>query len=118
MKRILIVEDDFVLSMINQKHLELMGHEVVDSVVSGKAAIEAAQKYEPDVILMDMRLEGSMTGVEAMQEISKFSKAYVIYLTGNSELEFSDLTKNTNMLAFCVKPVHFEELKSILSKIE
>jgi len=53
-----------------------------------------------------------------MIEISKFSNAYVIYLTGNSEEEFKNLTKKTNMLAFCVKPVHFEELKSILSKIE
>jgi len=118
MKKILIVEDDFVLSMINQKHLELMGHEIVDSVVSGEAAIEAVKKHNPEVILMDMRLEGSMSGVEAMIEISKFSNAYVIYLTGNSEEEFKNLTKKTNMLAFCVKPVHFEELKSILSKIE
>ncbi len=118
MKKILIVEDDFVLSMINRKHLELMGHEVVDSVVSGEDAIEAARKYNPEVILMDMRLEGSMSGAEAMIEISKFSGAYVIYLTGNSEQEFNALTQKTNMLAFCVKPVHFEELKSILSNIE
>lgn len=117
MKKILIVEDDFVLSMINRKHLELMGHTVVDSVTNGLAAIESAKKHEPEVILMDMRLEGAMTGIEAMIEISKFSKAYVIYLTGNSESEFKDLTAKTNMLAFCVKPVHFEELKSILNVV-
>ena len=117
MKKILIVEDDFVLAMINQKHLELMGHQVVDSVTSGEAAIEATKKHEPEVILMDMRLEGEMSGIEAMIEISKFSKAYVIYLTGNSESEFKDLTQKTNMLAFCVKPVHFEELKSILNSV-
>lgn len=115
MKRILIVEDDFVLSMINRKHIELMGHLVVDSVISGEAAIESVKKHEPEIILMDIRLKGTMTGIEAMMEISKFSKAKVIYLTGNSEQESKNLADKTNMLAFCVKPVHFEELKNILN---
>lgn len=114
MKKILIVEDDFILSMINQKHIELMGHQVVDSVTNGLDAIEAVKKHKPDVILMDVRLEGGMNGIEAMEEISKFSNAAVIYLTGNSEKEFKERASKTNMLAFCVKPVHFEELSEIL----
>lgn len=118
MKKILVVEDDYILSMINRKHLELMGHEVVDSVTNGPDAIEAARKHQPDAILMDIRLEGPMTGIEAMLEISKFSNAYVIYLTGNSEMEFKETTSKTNMLAFCIKPIHFEELSDILNKIK
>ena len=114
MKKILIVEDDFILSMINRKHIELMGYEVVDSVTNGLDAIEAVKKYNPDVVLMDVRLEGAMSGIEAMEEISKFSNAAVIYLTGNSEKEFKERASKTNMLAFCVKPVHFEELSEIL----
>lgn len=118
MKKILIVEDDFILSMINRKHIELMGHEVVDSVTNGLDAIEAVKEHQPDVILMDVRLEGPLSGVEAMEEISKFSNAAVIYLTGNSEKEFKERASKTNMLAFCVKPIHFEELSQILKKIK
>lgn len=104
--------------MINRKHLELMGHVVVDSVPSGEAAIESARKHMPELILMDMRLEGKMNGIEAMMEIGKFCNAYVIYLTGNSEKEFKEQAMQTNMLAFCLKPIHLEELTGIINKIE
>ncbi len=114
MKRILIVEDDFILSMINKKHLELMGHQVVASVTNGLDAIEAVRAHKPDVILMDVRLNQGMTGIEAMEEISKFSDVAVVYLTGNSEREFKERASKTNMLAFCIKPIHFEQLSEIL----
>lgn len=117
MKKILIVEDDFILTMINRKHLELMGHIVIGTATNGPDAIKAAKELQPEVILMDVRLNGPMTGIEAMLEISKFSNAYVIYLTGNTPKEFEEQTSKTNMLAFCSKPVHFEELSKILDKI-
>ena len=115
-KKVLIVEDDFMLSMINRKYIELMGHQVVDCVTNASKAIEAAKKYDPDVILMDLRLDGEMDGIDTMKEISKFSKAAAIYLTGNSDETNKSRAAQTNMLAFCVKPVHFEQLQQLLSK--
>jgi len=116
-KKVLIVEDDFMLSMINRKYIELMGHEVVDCVTSGPEAVEAAKKHKPDVILMDLRLDGEMDGIETMQEISKFSESKAIYLTGNSDEENKSRARQTNMIAFCVKPVHFEQLQQLLGKV-
>jgi CheY-like chemotaxis protein len=106
-----------MLSMINRKYLEMMGHLVVDSVTNGPDAIEAVKKHMPDIILMDLRLDGQMDGIETMLEISKFSNASAIYLTGNSDEENKSRAQQTNMLAFCVKPVHFEQLQQLLGKI-
>lgn len=117
MKKVLIVEDDFMLSMINRKYLELMGHKVVGSVTNGPDAIEAVKQHNPDVILMDLRLDGEMDGITAMEEIAKFSKVPAIYLTGNSDEENKTRATQTNMLAFCVKPVHFEQLQQLFLKI-
>ncbi len=116
-KKVLIVEDDFMLSMINRKYVELMGHVVVDSVTNGADAIDAAKKHSPDVILMDLRLDGDMDGIQAMIEIAKFSEAKAIYLTGNSDEENKGRAQETNMLAFCVKPVHFEQLQQLFSQL-
>lgn len=115
MKKILVVEDDLLLSMLNTKHLQRMGHTVVNAVTNGKDAIESVIRYKPDIILMDIRIKGDMDGIETMMEISKFSNIPVIYLTGNSNEDCKARAIKTNMLAFCLKPVHLEELQHIIS---
>jgi CheY-like chemotaxis protein len=117
MKRILIVEDDFILSLVNKKNLQLMGHTIVACVTNGPAAIEAVKIYKPDVILMDIRLDGEMNGIEAMRKISLFSDVPAIYLTGNSDEESRGQAATTNMIGFCVKPIHFGQLEAILKKM-
>lgn len=115
MKKILVVEDDLLLSMLNKKHLQRMGHIVVNAVTNGKDAIESVKRDKPDLILMDIRIKGDMDGIETMVEISKFSDIPVIYLTGNSNEDCKARAVKTNMLAFCLKPVHLEELQHIIS---
>jgi CheY-like chemotaxis protein len=115
-KKILIVEDDMILSMVSRRYVELLGHQVVQSVRNGLAAIEAAKNHKPDIILMDIRIDGVMDGIEAMEEIRKFSNAGVIYLTGNSEPSTRTRAEQTNMLAFCVKPISMDDLKIVLAK--
>ena len=117
MKKVLLVEDDFILAMVHRKYLEKINCEVIGSVVSGEEAIQSALKNSPDFILMDIRLEGSMDGIEAMIEIQKEQNIPVIYVTGNSELSTLEKASKTNMKGFLVKPLHLEELKRIVGKI-
>ena len=116
-KKVLIVEDDMIISMVNRRYIESLGHVVVQSVRNGPAAIEAARKHSPDIILMDIRIDGEMDGITAMEEIRKFSNAGVIYLTGNSELSAKIRAEQTGMLAFCAKPVSMEDLKAVLDNL-
>jgi two-component system, response regulator PdtaR len=118
MIKVLIVEDNRMLGLINRKGLERLGYNVVGIAVSGNAAIDAVKQHHPDVIIMDIRLEGEMDGVDAMVAIGKFSSTPAIYLTGNSDQIYKDRASKTNMLAFCVKPVYFEELDAHLKKIQ
>jgi CheY-like chemotaxis protein len=87
-------------------------------VASGIDAIKEAKKHRPDVVLMDLRLDGEMDGIDAMNEIAKFSNVPVIYLTGNSDEVNKKRAAKTNLLGFCVKPVHFEELQTLFSKVK
>jgi CheY-like chemotaxis protein len=52
-----------------------------------------------------------------MQEIRKFSQTNVIYLTGNSDPSTKQRAEQTNMLAFCIKPVSIDDLKAVLEKL-
>ena len=67
---------------------------------------------------MDVRLKGKMDGIEAMQEINRHKNIPAVYITGNSDPETKRRAEETNMIAFCVKPISYEELESILGKIE
>lgn len=117
MKKVLLVEDDFILAMVHKKYLEKIDCEVIDSVASGEEAIRSALKNFPDFILMDIRLEGSIDGIEAMIEIQKERDIPVIYVTGNSEQATLEKAGKTNMKGFLIKPLHLDELRSIVEKL-
>ncbi len=114
--KVLIVEDDLILTMLNTRFVEILGHEVVKALKSGEEAVEFTKENDIDIILMDIRLKGKMDGIEAMIEINKTKDIKAIYITGNSDPETRKRAEATNMLDFCVKPLNFEELEVILGK--
>jgi CheY-like chemotaxis protein len=70
--RILIVEDERIVAADIHRRLEKMGYQICASVSTGKTSIEQAGKTRPDLVLMDIILEGKMTGIEAADTISCF----------------------------------------------
>ena len=116
MKKILIVEDDMILGMLNKKIVLALGHLVTGLARNANDAIESVKVCEPDFILIDIRLKDSRDGIQVMEEITKISTARAIYATGSSEEETIQRAKKTNMIAFLVKPISFEMLKEILEK--
>lgn len=115
-KKVLIVEDDLILSLLYENYMDKLGFETEGELVYGKTAIEAAKEADPDLILMDISLEGEMDGIEAMLEIRKFSSVPVIYITGNSDKAHQERAKQTNFVDYLIKPIEFNELKLSLVK--
>ena len=66
---------------------------------------------------MDVRLKGEMDGITAMIEINQTKDIPAIYITGNSDRETKERAEATNLLAFCVKPINYEELEQIIGKV-
>ena len=67
--RILIVEDDLVVARDIQNHLTRIGHTVVGLVARGEDALPLAIQSQPDLVLMDIRLDGGIDGIDAAQQI-------------------------------------------------
>lgn len=110
-KNVLIVEDDMLLSLVEERLIQKLGHNVVAKVNSGKGAIEKCKELKPDLIVMDIVLKGEMDGIEAMEIIRKNSEVPVIYLSGNSDRYNYERAKKTNFTEYLVKPITFKDLK-------
>lgn len=113
---VLIVEDDLILNLLYESYLERLDFKTEGELVYGKTAIEAAQKLDPDLIIMDISLEGDIDGIDAMKEIREFSDVPVIYITGNSDPYHVDRAKETEYLDYLTKPIEFDDLKKSVEK--
>lgn len=114
--RVLVVEDETLLSLSIEGMLEEWGHDQIGSVASGAAAIRLAGELNPDVVLMDINLAGSMDGVTAAAHISSLCDARIVFMTAYSD---KDLAAHP-ALASCEvlhKPFWPRRLQSILAAI-
>ncbi len=109
--RILIVEDESLISSHLRIHLTGLGYEIVDIVTRGEDAITCVREQTPDLIIMDIVLAGEMDGISAAKEISRFSSIPVIYATSYSDEEFFDRAKETGPFGYLIKPVKERELE-------
>ena len=112
--RILVVEDEFITAADIQSRLEEMGYEVPLTVDNGAAAIEQAGMLRPDIILMDITLVGTMTGIEAAAEIKERFRIPVIFLTAHSEEHTFDRALRTSPYGYVIKPFDPLNLRAII----
>jgi PAS domain S-box-containing protein len=108
--QILVVEDEKIIAMNLQESLEVLGYNVVAIAASGEQAIEKAAQLHPDLVLMDIRLKGTIDGIQATTEIWEQLQIPVIYVTGHSDQATLDRAKLTAPFGYVLKPVKEKEL--------
>ncbi|HXT39736.1 MAG TPA: response regulator [Candidatus Angelobacter sp.] len=109
--RVLLVENKEILSADLEARLRRLGYDVADRVDGGEAAISAAKDSSPDVVLMDIELNGAMRGTDAAQHIQKNLKLPVIYLSANSSDTTIFRARDTEPFGFVLAPFDERELK-------
>jgi CheY-like chemotaxis protein len=109
---ILVVEDDDNVAAVLKARLKSFGYDVCDIASTGLRAIESALQHRPDLILMDILLEGDMNGIEAADKIAEHSDVPVIFLTCLNDPAVLERAINTNPYGYIVKPYDNAELKS------
>lgn len=103
-KRLLIVEDERIVAMDLRRRLEKMGHEVVTSVARGDAALQAVAEFMPELVLMDIRIEGDMDGIDTAAIIHDRYHIPHIFLTAHSDQATIDRAKQTDPDGYILKP--------------
>jgi PAS domain S-box-containing protein len=108
--QVLVVEDEYILAINLQETLESLGYVVVDIADSGEAAIEKAKELHPNLILMDIRLQGEIDGIQAAEEIWDTLQIPVIYVTGHSDQSTVERATLTFPFGYILKPIREQEL--------
>jgi len=111
--RILIVEDEIITAMDLASELEKMGYLVVDTVTTGQEAIQKAELFRPDLILMDIVLSGELDGIQVAEQIHDLDIP-VVYLSAYTDEKTVKRVKKTFPYGYLPKPYQTDELYSTL----
>ena len=112
--RILIVEDEAVVALDLQQRLVAHGYAVVGTAATGAHAIELAGQHQPDLVLMDIRLQGPMDGITAAEEIRNRFHRPVVFLTAYSEEATLQRAKRVEPFGYILKPFEDRVLKTAI----
>lgn len=116
-KKILIVEDEAIVAMENKMNLSMAGYSVVASVSSGEDALYKIDEVIPDLILMDIKLKGRISGIETVEQIRKKNNIPVIFITGNSDNKTLEQIKDITNTTYLLKPVLTQDLLEEVKKM-
>ncbi|GAA4312106.1 hypothetical protein GCM10023149_07340 [Mucilaginibacter gynuensis] len=113
-KKILIVEDEFIVANDLAIMLEKAGYDVCDIADSVEEAREIIARQKPQLVLLDIHLKGTLTGIDLAKQLVDEQIAFV-YLSANSNQKILEEAKATQPYGFMVKP--FRE-KDVLVSLE
>ena len=103
--KILVVEDDMIIAANISLQLTNLGYEVVGIESRGEAAIRHVEENQPDIVLLDINLKGTLDGVETAHAIHSLWDIPVIYVTANTDEATFNRAKKTRPEAFIHKPI-------------
>ena len=87
---VLIAEDELIIAMYLSKWLAKHGVKVVDVCTSGQKAILAAEKFKPDILILDFNLADSINGIDVAQKVNAVRKTPILFLSAMKEKRFTD----------------------------
>ena len=112
--QVLVVEDQIIVAMDIQDELTSLGYLVMDIVGSGEEAIQRVAATQPDLVLMDIRLEGEMDGIQAAEQIRARFNIPVVYLTAHADDDTLQRAKLTEPFGYIVKPFQERDLHTTI----
>ncbi len=96
--KILVVEDEIIVAVNLGQKLKKLGYELVGITSSGEEAIQKAEENHPDLVLMDINIEGNLDGIETAEVLRNRFHTPVIYLTAYADESTLDRAKRLSLL--------------------
>lgn len=109
---ILVVEDEAITAKDIQGTLQDLGYAVCGLASSGAEALQKTEAERPDLVLMDIVLQGEMDGIEAARQIRANWDIPVVYLTAHSDIDTIHRASITEPYGYIIKPFNDRELHS------
>jgi diguanylate cyclase (GGDEF)-like protein/PAS domain S-box-containing protein len=111
---LMLVEDERIVAFDLKRQLHAFGYAVGSVVASGEQAVEQVMEAKPDLVLMDIHLEGQMDGIEAASVIRSQHQIPVVFLTAYAEEDTLRRALDSRPFGYLVKPCEGRELHATI----
>lgn len=111
---VLIVEDEMIIAKDLTHSLIKLGYAITGHCVSGEEAVPMAGEKHPDIILMDIMLNGDMTGIDAAREIRNKYNIPVVFITAYSDEDTISKANTSAPFGYLVKPFKAHDLRATI----
>ena len=116
-RKVLIVEDNAVLAESYSELMIMQGYDVVGMESTGKAAIESTLENNPDLLIMDISLDGTMDGIAAAIKIIEHRSIPIIFISGFSDDRRRTMIDEIPGSRYVMKPTDFNVLAATVSEL-
>jgi CheY-like chemotaxis protein len=113
-KKILLVEDELIVASSIAENLEKAGYEVGGIASTGQQALTAVERNRVDLVLMDIRIKGSVDGIQTAHQIHDGFRLPIIFLTAHADHKTIERAKVAEPFGYLVKPVSHSSLVSAI----
>ncbi|MFA8344342.1 MAG: PAS domain S-box protein [Rhodothermaceae bacterium] len=110
--KIHIIEDERIVALDLKFKLQKLGYEIIGMSASGEEALEKIKNEKPDLVLMDIMLQGEMDGIHTANIIKEKYKIPFIYLSALSDEVTINRVKITEPYGYILKPFDIGDLKT------
>ncbi|MGB4065099.1 MAG: EAL domain-containing protein [Azonexus sp.] len=111
---LMLVEDERIVAFDLKRQLQGFGYHVGCVAASGEQAISQAAEFKPDLVLMDIHLEGRMDGIEAAAAIRAHHQIPVVFLTAYAEDDTLRRALDSRPFGYLIKPCEGRELHATI----
>jgi DNA-binding NarL/FixJ family response regulator len=116
--RILLADDHALFRDGVASLLEAWDHQVVGQVADGDAAVEAAERLEPDLVLMDVAMPGG-GGIAATRSLAKSRPSMaIVMLTASEDVDDLFAAIKAGARGYLLKNLEASELRGMLAAVE
>jgi CheY-like chemotaxis protein len=113
--RVFLVEDEAIIALDIRRRLQRLGHDVIYVASSAYEAVQQIRQLQPDVVLMDIRLQGKMDGIEAARIVGKSCAMPIIFMTAQTDQATRTRAEALEPAGYLVKPIVIEELNELIT---
>jgi CheY-like chemotaxis protein len=116
-RTILVVEDEALVGMELQEGLISLGYHVPELINRGDEVLAALERVQPNLVLMDIRIGGSIDGIEAAIRVRRISAVPIVFLTAYNDPRTLARAAEIRPEGFLIKPFGAQELAAVVHNL-